>query len=110
MNKEIKAKWVAALRSGEYKQASGVLRDSSNRFCCLGVLCNLHAQSHPKVAAGQIDPQWYLDQSKCLPPVVERWANISEAAQTELAKRNDGAAGRKRHTFAEIADYIEEKL
>ena len=45
MNPEIKAKWVAALRSGEYKQAKGQLR-IGNSFCCLGVLCNLHAQAH----------------------------------------------------------------
>jgi hypothetical protein len=46
MNPEIKARWVAALRSGEYKQGKGNLRISDHRlsddvFCCLGVLCDL---------------------------------------------------------------------
>jgi hypothetical protein len=41
MNPEIKAKWVAALRSGEYKQGRGNLRDKDNAFCCLGVLCDI---------------------------------------------------------------------
>lgn len=41
MNKELKTKWIAALRSGEYKQGTNVLRDEDNRFCCLGVLCDL---------------------------------------------------------------------
>ena len=40
MKKEIKDKWVAALRSGEYQQAYGRLRDD-NSFCCLGVLCDI---------------------------------------------------------------------
>lgn len=37
MPKELLAKWLAALRSGEYPQTIGSLRDS-NGFCCLGVL------------------------------------------------------------------------
>ncbi len=41
MNKEIKQKWVEALRSGEYKQGKGTLRTNNNLFCCLGVLCDI---------------------------------------------------------------------
>ena len=36
MNERIKAEWIKALTSGEYKQTSGALRDK-NGFCCLGV-------------------------------------------------------------------------
>jgi hypothetical protein len=36
---EAKAKWVAALRSGQYKQAKGILYNAStDGYCCLGVL------------------------------------------------------------------------
>lgn len=43
---ELVRRWVAALRSGEYKQGVGRLlgtgeRDGGKRFCCLGVLCDL---------------------------------------------------------------------
>ena len=43
MNKHYKEKWLAALRSGKYKQARGVLRGeavdgSGVGYCCLGVL------------------------------------------------------------------------
>lgn len=41
MNDEIKKKWIAALRSGEYKQGNSVLKREDD-FCCLGVLCDLH--------------------------------------------------------------------
>lgn len=37
MPKELLAKWLAALRSGEYKQGVGQLK-SDGGYCCLGVL------------------------------------------------------------------------
>jgi hypothetical protein len=37
---EFKAAWIAALRSGEYKQGYGKLYDSDTKaMCCLGVGC-----------------------------------------------------------------------
>lgn len=45
MDKAIKARWVAALRSGKYKQGAGVLHNvDKNTFCCLGVLCEITAE------------------------------------------------------------------
>ena len=41
MKAELKQKWIEALSSGRYQQGSGVLRDKHDRFCCLGVLCDL---------------------------------------------------------------------
>jgi hypothetical protein len=39
MPADLLAKWLVALRSGEYKQASGTLYSASqNGYCCLGVL------------------------------------------------------------------------
>jgi hypothetical protein len=42
MNPEIKAEWVADLRSGKFKQGRSTLRrnnqDGTHDFCCLGVL------------------------------------------------------------------------
>lgn len=40
MNEGIKARWTAALRSGDYEQGFALLR-SKGKFCCLGVLCEL---------------------------------------------------------------------
>ena len=35
-------KWVAALRSGKYKQGKGQLYDNlDEKYCCLGVACDL---------------------------------------------------------------------
>jgi hypothetical protein len=41
MEQELKDKWIAALRSGKYKQGKYQLRDSDNCYCCLGVLCEV---------------------------------------------------------------------
>jgi hypothetical protein len=40
MKKDIADKWVAALRSGKYRQATGALHDNGG-YCCLGVLCDI---------------------------------------------------------------------
>jgi hypothetical protein len=38
---DLRRKWVEALRSGKYQQGKGALRNSDNRYCCLGVLCDI---------------------------------------------------------------------
>ncbi len=45
MNPEVKGKWIAALKSGNYKQGKKVLREGDN-FCCLGVLCDLYSEEN----------------------------------------------------------------
>ena len=40
MKPKIKARWLAALRSGDYRQGKYRLREG-NDFCCLGVLCDV---------------------------------------------------------------------
>lgn len=113
MNPEVKAKWVAALRSGEYKQGFHALRKQDS-FCCLGVLCNLHAQANPDFAATQFDPRRYDGSSIWPSDTVLRWAGIDLSSELcvsiagvsdALAAHNDGC-----RTFAEIADAIEEQL
>ncbi len=42
---DIKARWLTALRSGEYKQGKNRLRNTQSDgkfvYCCLGVLCDV---------------------------------------------------------------------
>ena len=40
MKPEIKERWLIALRSGNYQQGKGQLKDG-DRYCCLGVLCDI---------------------------------------------------------------------
>lgn len=59
---DLKAKWVAALRSGEYAQGLYNLRrpgtdGTADTYCCLGVLCELTPQL---VARGELDAGRYI--------------------------------------------------
>lgn len=119
MNPEVKAKWVAALRSGEYKQSrERVLADGRGGFCCLGVLCDLYAK-----ATGS---QWEPDVGGLAlpngglyypPEFVREWASFHEDQQLvsigsheeSVAVHNDGIHV-PRASFAKIADAIEEQL
>lgn len=112
-------KWVAALRSGEYKQTKQVLRDS-NGFCCLGVACDLYAKR------GQCYGSWMEDNTfevlqedgntRYLETELNRsisdWLGLQKNEATyqrpdalpEWCLIRDNDEGK---TFAEIADIIE---
>lgn len=114
MKKKIAERWVEALRSGRYKQGKNALRQDE-KFCCLGVLCNLHAEDHPKIAVKELDPNVYMGDSSLLANPVRQWAgmqtedgSLSESIGIcglnfgSLAQANDNGV-----TFANIADWIE---
>jgi len=104
MNKDIKKKWVDALRSGEYKQGKGQLRLYDVSFCCLGVLCNLAM----KEGLAKWENNSFLDQEFGLPEEVTNWAGLKEGdfqICDNLAGMNDKGIG-----FEEIADVAESKL
>lgn len=113
----VKTMWVNALRSGEYKQGRGRLRTENNEFCCLGVLCNLHAQAHPKFARTQLKPSQY-DRAEGLPTnTVLDWAGINNSSDwaNKAVSINNEKLGLACHndqgrTFEEIAKAIEEQL
>lgn len=49
MNRQIKDKWISALRSGEYNQDSdGGYLKTCDGYCCLGVLCDLYVKETGK--------------------------------------------------------------
>lgn len=102
MDKTVKKAWVAELRSGDYKQGQFQLRDEDNEFCCLGVLCNVHAKNNPEFAKTQKNPEEY-DRCAGLPsPMVLAWAGIPRSIAEKLARMND----REGKKFSEIADWI----
>ncbi len=118
MNREIKAKWVAALRSGEYSQGKNYLRTNEG-FCCLGVLCDLHRKEMQEgdwhyggtLADGTRKYHVYLEAGSFLPSRVMDWAGLHECnpflidLQDSLSGLND-----RGKTFEEIADVIEKKV
>ena len=112
MDQEIKQKWVKALRSGKYKQGETYLHRTDNRFCCLGVLCDLAAKEGvvSAIKSDEDDVAYAYDAwSQILPPSVMAWADLADANPVAgahaLANLNDTGT-----TFAQIADIIEEHL
>lgn len=54
---ELHKKWIEALRSGEYKQGSGVyckIVDGEPRYCCLGVLAKVAGFNYTVDAEGDV--------------------------------------------------------
>lgn len=116
MNPEIKAQWVAALRSGEYVQGRKSLRSLDDEFCCLGVLCALHAlDGGPQAEA--FSKEYNYGGAIAFPNAdTFTWAGLDHAntEQNEacwtLAIMNDGIGSGGGLSFAKIADYIEENF
>lgn len=131
MRPSVKKKWLAALRSGEYKQGSGALRTADDRFCCLGVLCDLYAKE--KEIPWEPNPDStanYMFEGKTELPSdqVKAWAGLYDenpsvtiaGSEESLAELNDGSYPRgtdedgdpvtSAANFEEIALLIEEQL
>lgn len=107
MNKKIKAKWIKALKSGDYKQGTGQLRDKDNNFCCLGVLCNLYAQDNPEVAKHETDPQKFKDCFSFPPDIVSSdYAGLDYEVESVLAVMND----QQGKSFKQIANWISKNI
>ena len=116
MNPEVKAKWLEALRSGEYEQGHGKLRSGDDEYCCLGVLCDLAVKAG--VVAEPVLSEnrnlYYYDGfcEAAHPQVVANWSGViglgdfhdGERERT-LAHINDEGA-----SFSEIADIIESEF
>ena len=108
MKKTIKNRWLAALRSDKYRQGTEALR-SGNTFCCLGVLCDLHAQA-TFVTWEYDEPTGrysYLGETILLPLAVCEWAGIEAqnplALSVFLTTHND-ARGRSYKQIARLID------
>jgi hypothetical protein len=110
MNQQVKTKWLDALRSGNYHQTQGRLRDTEG-FCCLGVLCDLYTKEKGlNWDEYPVENGYRLyDESCTLPEQVMNWSGLEETNPTlieaDLARLNDDGFG-----FSDIADLIEEQL
>ena len=108
MKYEVMKKWVAALRSGRYKQGRGALQ-SSDSFCCLGVLC--HLASEEGVQVHKSDEGIIKGSQLGAQASVKDWAQIADChscftsfanGNTSLTYLNDVG-----FSFQEISDEIE---
>lgn len=108
------SKWVASLRSGKYKQGRMALR-KNDKFCCLGVACDLYASDHPDFEdVHSYDGVHFYGENNehyILPMEVKEWLGLydsggqfknSDGTTTTLADLNDWDS-----SFDEIANIIE---
>lgn len=119
MNNNAK-RWVEVLKSGEYKQAEAFLHTTQeNRFCCLGVACELFMQENPDLLKRELFEDenafsYYVDtvsgeaHNDVLPEVVQHWLGLGSPSGmygysgNSLTNANDTGA-----TFEQIAEIIE---
>lgn len=109
--------WIEALRSGKYRQGVGVLHrtfpdgeGTASLYCCLGVACDLYAQTHQiEISEQRPGIIRYEMVEGYLPWKVQEWLGLrthagaygSGDAETTLATHNDSG-----DSFSEIADII----
>lgn len=111
MNQEWKAKWLEALRSGEYKQCREKLRDNQDKFCCLGVFCDIYDPDRwDLVSPNSERPYLYYGglrrEASYIPGPIRKEVGLSLVDCRDLSSMND----ERQMSFAEIADYIEVNL
>lgn len=126
MDKELKSKWVAALRSGNFQQGTGrLLRDG--KYCCLGVLCSVAGAQWGDWPDDAGERRWADDlvpladgvllsdeENSELNAEALRRFGIAGDTESRLIAMNDGQKLHEvqfhEHSFHEIADWIEANL
>ena len=94
MDRALRDRWVAALRSGDYKQGRVYLHNSEgDTWCCLGVLCD--------VAGFRVTPRRRMFPThRAL-----QGMRLNEEIAYDLAHLNDDGA-----SFGHIANVIEREV
>ncbi len=100
MNKELKDRWIAALRSGTYKQGHRCLRNTNNEYCCLGVLCDIVDNTKWKKKTGPYYVKYEVNNVSFAPAHM-----LDDNMQRKLSTLNDDAV-----PFCTIANYIEKHI
>lgn len=104
LTKEEKDKWVAALRSGDFKQGRDQLYNSlTNTYCCLGVLAEINNQ----LKCGLFKAKDYHIGNPISLFRQEASASyyLDEGDQDSLMEMNDSGTD-----FKAIADWIENNI
>jgi len=113
INVELKNKWLAALRSGDYVQGNTFLL-KDGKYCCLGVLCELAAKDNSRiiVGPGDRDDSIAFDSFANTVPIsvmsqlITHNLPLYDVMWGTAIRMND----KERKTFPEIADYLERAL
>jgi len=128
MNKENVSKWIAALRSGKYKQGKGALKyytdGNTCLHCAVGVACEImnpggfYLNKSKQFDDIVIDVKAFQLKDVVNPVVpdtktnallfsddINKWLGLDTSFILDITKYNDGGS-----SFDRIADYIEDVL
>ncbi len=123
LNRDVIAKWVAALKSGEYKQAKRTLQRTAPHpyeeyaeysavgFCCLGVLCDLAVKAEvipPPVITRNCEAE-YATSSAFLPREVAEWAGLGSMNPSVAFDREDSTTGTLYTSNAPLSNLNDER-
>lgn len=100
MNKDIKDRWISALRSGGFKQCKGKLCLKENDtyfYCVLGVLHSIYDGME------NLNNAFDLNFNE----IINKWSGINNEQRCELVRMNDNARKGEGKNFSQLADYIE---
>ncbi len=111
MNQEVKAKWIAALESGEWVCVKEKMaEEDTNGRCCLGVLTEVYFKENgispdnvrydgmsiywdiTPSPDPEYDDEWGADSQSFedqVDPKIAKWAGLDDEIQSELAAAND---------------------
>jgi hypothetical protein len=105
--------WLAALRSGEYKQCRDTLKSINGGFCCLGVACDISPigtfteENYFKITDSEHFTKGFLSIQMMLwlglTDSCGRFSRRGDLEYPSLADMNDSG----KFTFEQIADFIE---
>ena len=101
MSKAMRERWKLNLRSGEYKQGTGTLRNVQGGFCCLGVLADT-----------ELDGWWIEYSERALQLLVPGcgtfigdFGDVGEDPQrSEAVLAKLGMTKEQMHTFVQLND------
>jgi|SRR5690348_17869072 len=120
MNADIKKLWLEALRSGEYKQGKSALHQKyrgEDRYCCLGLLCEIAAQKGIVTKVIDVDDgrASYDGEALFLPQRVVEWAELLTSSGDPTVEYKDhfehlSTLNDDGKRFTTIASLIEKSL
>lgn len=113
---EFKEKWIAALESGDFHQARGVLKErNTDGYCCLGIACVVAGAKFVFPENGRYfiavrDGITISFEDTTLSNLLKKEIGLSSEEEKTLYRMNDGLDGNPKRSFLEIANWIRENL
>lgn len=109
MEPALKAKWVAALRSGMYQQGRLRLRSLDDKYCCMGVLCEVAGIPGECGRGVYVYGTGEHASEAILTDRLAKSVGLSTRQVSTLCGLNDGVVFPPQ-TFSQIAEWVEANL